>query len=262
MATVTPKNRSHPRAKSVKSDVPLLYAGDHLSQPEFHRRYEAYPKPDVKFELIGGIVYMMTPAGYDHGRGDYRLCGITFQYEMATLGVEGAHNPTVVLSPTSEPQPDIVLMVRHEYGGRTRVRGKPISYIFGPPELIIEVAHSSIAIDLHQKRSDYRDAGVLEYIVLDIEGETVRWFDLARDVPLTVSPDNILRSRVFPGYWLDTQALLAEDIRRLAVCMSQGIASNEHKAFVELLAKHRESLPKVAKSTIKGRQKPKKKKGK
>ncbi len=28
--------------------VPLLANGDHMKQPEFHRRYEAYPD-DVKF---------------------------------------------------------------------------------------------------------------------------------------------------------------------------------------------------------------------
>ena len=38
-----------------------LFNGDRMKQPEFHRRYEQYPD-DVKFELIGGIVYMASPA--------------------------------------------------------------------------------------------------------------------------------------------------------------------------------------------------------
>jgi hypothetical protein len=36
---------------------PLLCNGDRMNQREFHRRYEAYPD-DVKFELIGGIVFI------------------------------------------------------------------------------------------------------------------------------------------------------------------------------------------------------------
>jgi Uma2 family endonuclease len=76
--------------RKLASAVPLLYPGDHLDQPEFHRRYEAYPDAKVKFELIGGIVYMMCPAGYDHGRGDYKFTGLIFQYERKTPGIEGA----------------------------------------------------------------------------------------------------------------------------------------------------------------------------
>ena len=45
----------------------LLCNGDRMKQPEFHRRYETYPK-DVKFELIGGIVYMASPLRMPHGR--------------------------------------------------------------------------------------------------------------------------------------------------------------------------------------------------
>jgi Uma2 family endonuclease len=219
---------------------PLLHSGDHLTQREFHRRYEAYPDSQARFELIGGVVYMMSPAGYDHGRGDYRITGLLFQYERATPGVEGAQNVTVILGDASEPQPDNVLMIRPDYGGRIRVQKKGKKrYIVGAPELIFEVAHSSLSIDLHEKRSDYRDSGVLEYLVLDLEGNKVHWFDLATNEPLVVPPDRILRSRVFPGLWLDTRALVAGDVSRLADCLDQGLASSEHQRFVEQLAVRR-----------------------
>ena len=59
-----------PRHTKDSSGLPLppLHNGDRLTQAEFHRRYEAYPE-DVKFELVGGIVYMTSPLRRPHGAG-------------------------------------------------------------------------------------------------------------------------------------------------------------------------------------------------
>jgi Uma2 family endonuclease len=223
-----------------RAEVPLLHSGDHLDQREFHRRHLAYPDPNARFELIAGVVYMMTPAGYDHGRGDYRITGLLFQYERATAGVEGAQNVTVMLGPLSEPQPDNVLMVRPEYGGRVRIkRHQSVRYIEGPPEMVFEVAHSSLAIDLHEKRADYQANGVLEYIVLDVERDEIHWFDLHRGQELILPEDRILRSQVFPGLWIDTRALRSRDVNRLADCLDEGLTSPEHSQFVKQLAAQR-----------------------
>jgi len=46
--------------------LPLLVNGDRMKQPEFHRRYEAYPD-DTKCELVGGTVYMASPLRWPHG---------------------------------------------------------------------------------------------------------------------------------------------------------------------------------------------------
>jgi Uma2 family endonuclease len=39
--------------------------------------------------------------------------------------------------------------------------------------MIAEVAHSTRAIDLHQKRLDYQQAGVREYLVLSSDASSV-----------------------------------------------------------------------------------------
>jgi len=249
-----------PSRELQEVEVPLLYCGDHLSQPEFHRRYEAYPKPNVRFELIGGVVYMMTPAGFDHGRGDYKLGGISFQYEVATLGVLGAANATVILNDTSEPQPDLLMMLMPECGGKSQVRGQKTRYIVGPPELVIEVAHSSVALDLNRKHADYLLAGIQEYIVFDVAADAVHWFDLRQNRELSLPEDRILRSFMFPGYWLDTQALLERDVRRLADCMARGIASDEHRTFVSELAVRRDQFVPQKRQPAKTIKRPKRKK--
>jgi hypothetical protein len=66
--------RSVPRTNGVS----LLENGDRMKQPEFHRRYAAYPD-HVKFELIGGIVYMASPARYPHGTYSQELSLVTMK---------------------------------------------------------------------------------------------------------------------------------------------------------------------------------------
>src|SRR5262245_59197301 len=90
--------------RTRKPAVPLLENGDHLSQPEFHRRYEQYPE-DVKFELIGGIVFMSSPMRRPHGSHHVQLSGVFNWYQAETPGVEALADATIILGNESEPQP-------------------------------------------------------------------------------------------------------------------------------------------------------------
>ena len=74
-------------------------------------------------------------------------------------------------------------------------------FIVGAPELLIEIARSSRHYDLNEKKDDYERAGVLEYIVIELDPDQVHWFvrrgDHFEDLP--PGPDGIFRSEVFPG---------------------------------------------------------------
>src|SRR5262249_9491720 len=146
--------------------LPPLENGDRLTQAEFHRRYEACPE-DVKAELIGGIVYMASPLRRPYAVHHPELSGVFWHYKASTPGVEVLDNATAVVGEESEPQPDLALRILPEWGGRSRTNED--KYVVGAPELIAEVAHSSWNIDLHQKKDDYQQAGVREYIVWCIE---------------------------------------------------------------------------------------------
>jgi hypothetical protein len=62
-------------------------------------------------------------------------------------------------------------------------------------------------------------------------------------VPLLVNippgQGGVTRSRVFPGPWIDGQALLNQDASRLVKVVQQGIASTAHAAFVRRLERAR-----------------------
>src|SRR5262245_53501878 len=99
--------------------LPPLRPGERLTQPEFHRRYEAHPD-DTKFELIGGVVYMSSPARLPHGEIWVALTGVFANYVAATPGTGAAGDVTTILGPQSEPQPDLILRIQASHGGRTR----------------------------------------------------------------------------------------------------------------------------------------------
>jgi hypothetical protein len=225
------------RTTKAVNTVPSLANGDRMKQAEFHRRYEAYLDKRAIFELIGGTVYMASPLRYPHGRFDNKLGLVFGLYEAATPGVEAAGSATIILSEESEPQPDVTLRLTQASGGRSRVNDG--NYVEGPPELLAEVAYSSRAIDMNQKREDYQQPGVLEYLVLCVEEQELHWFAFEKGKMIRASRDGIARSRVFPGLWVDVQALLAQNTPRLIEVVQQGIASRPHASYLQRLERAR-----------------------
>jgi len=83
----------------------------------------------------------------------------------------------------------------------------------------------------------YHRAGVDEYVTLLLREREVRCIVGATRATWLCGPsDGILRSRVFPGLWLDPKALLEGDFDRLEEVQKQGLQSPEHAAFVKELA--------------------------
>jgi Uma2 family endonuclease len=210
-----------------------LHTGDRLSQPEFHRRYEACPD-EVKFELIGGIVYMSSPARRPHGTSQPTLSFALSLYQQGTPGVEVLDSTTTILDEESEPQPDLALRILPEWGGQSETDAD--DYVTGAPEWMAEIAHSNVALALRAKKEAYRRAGVREYLVVSLPERDLHWFAFDPE-ERAIRPDRkgIYRSRVFPGLWIDGEALLSRDLDRLETAVRRGLASRPHAAFVKRL---------------------------
>ena len=212
--------------------TPRLQNGDSLDADEFMRRYEAMP--DVKkAELIEGVVYIMSsPLRADvHGDPHADLLLWLGTYRLLTPNVRVSDNATVRLGRRNVPQPDASLRIVR--GGRSTLDAS--GYIEGGPELLAEVAASSVSIDRNAKFRAYRDQGVREYVLWRVEEGEIDWFFL-RDgqyVALPPREDSILHSEVFPGLWLDPAAMARLDAARVHEVLLQGIASPEHADFVE-----------------------------
>jgi hypothetical protein len=223
----------NPTAKSQSKATRLpLHNGDRLRQPEFHRRYATYPD-DVKVELIGGVVYFASAATTGHAAATTALGAVLGRYAAATPATEAANNVTVILGEKSEPQPDLLLRLLPEKGGRASCNDE--GFLVGPPELVAEVAYSAASIALHRKLVDYEAAGVLEYLVFLLEEKELRWLHLATKRKLKPDADGLWKSLVFPGLWIDADAVAREDPVRLLTAAKKGLTSQEHAAFVEKL---------------------------
>ncbi len=219
--------------------LPPLIAGQRLDQHTFHERYKAMP-PETRAELVGGVVHMPSPLRFDHGDVNIDLSYWLGHYQRFTKGVRSSNNATIKLDGAGEVQPDTQLRIPAELGGRTTIDEG--GYIRGAPELIVEIARSSRAFDLGAKKADYERAGVLEYVVVELDPDQVHWFirrdDRFEDLP--PGPDSVYRSEIFPGLWLDPRALYSEDLDRLIEVLDQGLATPEHAAFAAQLANARE----------------------
>jgi Uma2 family endonuclease len=216
--------------------TPPLEPGDRLTRPEFERRYDAMPHLR-KAELIEGVVHMPSPVRYRrHGRPHALLIGWLIHYEAATPGVETADNSTARLDLDNEPQPDAVLLIDPARGGQARISED--DYIENAPELVAEVASSSVSIDLATKLHVYRRNGVREYVVWRVLERAVDWFVLRNGQYERLGQDaeGLLRSETFPGLWLDVPALLRGDVASVLAAVQRGLTSLEHNAFVARLS--------------------------
>jgi Uma2 family endonuclease len=215
--------------------VPALENGDRLTRAEFERRYEAMPHLK-KAELIEGVVYVPSPVRHrQHSSPHAHLITWLGLYTANTPGVEVGDNGSVRLDLDNEPQPDALLFIDPTRGGQVRISDDGI--IEGAPELVAEVASSSVSYDLHAKLHVYRRNGVCEYIVWRVLEQEVDWFVL-RDGQYERMPryaQGLVRSEVFPGLWLDPAALLRGDLATVLAIVQQGLASPEHNAFVARL---------------------------
>lgn len=211
-----------------------LENGDRLSRIEFERRYTAMPKVK-KAELIERIVYIGSPVrARSHGQPHAAIMALLSAYWIATPGVDIGDNSTVRLDLDNEPQPDALLRI--ESGGRSLVSDD--DYVEGSPELIVEIAASSAAYDLHDKKQVYRRNGVQEYVVWQIYENKLDWFSLTEGVYVPLQPDDngVVRSLVFPGLWLSIPLLLAGEMAKAIAVLQSGLNSSEHAQFIELLS--------------------------
>ena len=184
---------------------PRLENGATMSRAEFHRIYSECEELD-RVELIEGVVYLPWPIKVK-GHGAEQTLAIVWLDTYASLheGVECVGPATVLLDDENEPEPDAMLFF-------DRPDRYEDDYLLGPPELIVEIANTSVSRDLHEKKRAYARAGVLEYIVWRVQDNVIDWFRLEGDRYELVAPvGGRVASATFDGLVLDVPAMLARD---------------------------------------------------
>ncbi|MEM0969689.1 MAG: Uma2 family endonuclease [Verrucomicrobiota bacterium] len=215
---------AHPnREKALVSE---LANGDSLTATEFLRRYDGMPD-QKKAELIHGTVYLMaSPVSLDHAEPDSLLQTWIGYYATQFPDVQSSTNVTLRLGPKEVPQPDGCLRRLPEAGGKSQVESTGSQrYLSGPPELVAEVSLSSASLDAHAKKESYLAAGISEYLLWNLNEKEILWWRLVDDdyqlIPLAA--DGFLKSQVFPGLWLNPEAMIALDGQSVIKGLQQGM---------------------------------------
>lgn len=220
--------------------MPSLESGDHLTREEFERRYEAMAELK-KAELINGVVYMSSAVRYRaHGQQHADLITWLGIYRFQTPGVEVGDNATLRLDELNDLQPDALLIIDPARGGQATISDD--GYVESAPELVAEVASSSVSIDLHDKFDVYRRHKVREYIVWRVLDSAIDWFVVRGEQyePLGLDADGVIKSVTFPGLWLDPAAMTKGDVARVFQVLQNGLASPEHSEFCSRLSSHQD----------------------
>jgi Uma2 family endonuclease len=206
--------------------IPLLENGDRLSRYEFERRYTAMPYQKAginKAELIEGIVYMASPLRIrSHAQPHSQIMTWLGLYQSNTPTLMMGIEPTVRLDLDNEFQPHAVMFIPG--------RGASITdddYIVGAPELVIEIAASTVSIDLHEKKAAYRRNGVQEYIVLRTLDREIDWFSLqdGEYIRLEIDEKGVIKSRIFTGLWLAVESMLSGSMADVLAILQMGLNS-------------------------------------
>jgi Uma2 family endonuclease len=225
---------------TATATIPDLIHGQKLSREEYERRYQLLP--DIRAELLDGVVYIMSsPISLDHAQPHAKLLTAMGLYSFQTEGIELLTTPTVRLGLSSDPEPDGVLFIREEYGGATHISAD--RYLEDSPELVFEIARTSQDYDERVKLPIYQRNGIREYLLWKVQEGVIDWYTLRSGIYVRLTPgtDGITRSEVFPGLWLDLEALLRQDSQRVLGVLMQGLQSQEHGSFLQSLQASRTS---------------------
>ena len=212
--------------------IPILEQGDCLSRVEFERRYGAM-RGVKKAELIEGVVHMPSPVRFNHHADPHAdLMTWLGVYRANSPGIRIADNVSVRLDLENEPQPDAVMFIDPACGGNVTISDD--DYVVGAPELVAEVAASSVSIDLNAKLRVYRRNQVREYLVWRVQDQAFDWFVLRQEQYERLAPNaaGTLESPTFPGLWLDPAALLRADLAVVLRTLQRGIDTPAHLEFV------------------------------
>jgi Uma2 family endonuclease len=221
------------RTKPPKAFVPPFATGDKLDRATFHALYLQTPK-NFKAELISGVVYVASPVKRAHADTHLLAASWLGNYVLKTPGLRASDNPTTRTDDGTEVQPDLCAYLLPEFGGK--VQFTEDGYLQGPPEFVLEVAHSTSADDLSKKKTLYESAGVIEYVVVEVPANRIHWFQQKAGTFRDMKPeDGVWKSQVFPGLWLGSQSLFDDSFQDLLPTLALGLASPEHAAFMAKL---------------------------
>lgn len=147
-------------------------------------------------------------------------------YAAHTSGVHCGGSSTLKIDESNEYEPDGML-----FYDKGQVVIAEDGYLQGVPELVVEVAASTVAIDSTVKFEVYESKGVKEYLLWNTVATEITWYHRSKEkfVPLKADREGILKSKAFPGLWLNVAAMLGFDQKAVLKTLQLGMKQQRRK---------------------------------
>jgi Uma2 family endonuclease len=181
--------------------------------PEERVTFEEFSRmvtEDQKADLIGGVIYMHSPASLSHEQVFAFLHTLLYSFvNRKKLGVVLGFRTSVRFSEFDAPEPDLLFVAKE----REQILQE--TFVDGAPDMVAEIiSPNSRALDLGPKRELYLNSGVREYWIIDPYRQTLQFLrnqgDRWEEIP--TGPNNVLKSEVIPGFWLRIDWLFADPL--------------------------------------------------
>ncbi len=169
-----------------------------IENPSYEKAKSYYNKGKFRIE--------MSP-GYRHGKDHMVIITIVNLFAMAkSIKVDGRNDTTYRKTGYQAAQPDASFYI----GENADVIPPETSIvnldIYPPPNLVIEIANTSLADDIGEKRLLYEAMNVAEYWIVDVQNVEIIAFAIANG-----GSQRINQSQVLPGLAI---SLLEEALQR------------------------------------------------
>ncbi|MEH2080069.1 MAG: Uma2 family endonuclease [Nostoc sp.] len=149
----------------------------------------------------------MAPVSFDHGKDHVVIIfAVTLFAALKGILATGLDTTTFRKTGVQDCQPDVAYYLRER--AQTIPAGTGIVNLdrYPVPDLVIEIAKTSLLDDLGTKRSLYEELGVAEYWVVDVQNAQIIAYAMAEQ-----GSKRIQESQVLPGLAMFT---LEEALRR------------------------------------------------
>ncbi|MGJ5675274.1 MAG: Uma2 family endonuclease [Nostochopsis sp.] len=149
----------------------------------------------------------MTPVSFDHGQDHVVIIfAVNLFTTLKGIPATGLDTTTFRKTGVQDCQPDVAYYLRER--AQTIPTGTGIVKLdrYPAPDLVIEIAKTSLLDDLGTKRSLYEDLGVAEYWVVDVQNAQIIAYAMADQ-----GSKRIRESQVLSGLAI---AILEEALRR------------------------------------------------
>jgi Uma2 family endonuclease len=167
------------------------------------------PKDGFRYELVGGELRRMSPAGDEHGRVGMELAiALGSHVKKNKLGKLYLAETGFLIhtSPDTVRAPDIAF-VRME---RFRQTPKVKSYRLGAPDLAVEVTSPGDSVsEVEEKVTEWLDAGASAVWIVSPRLKTVTVYRSLTDINTLTEKDTLDGGEVVPGFQIPVAEIFA-----------------------------------------------------